>query len=163
MGLSGMQQAQDISPLFQLVIQIAPTPRWGFNPNEDVTGYRIQLAQFFLPELPALPGIGKGNRFDYRAFVGPQNAARAGLARRLSIPQTYLIDSSSGENVDDAVFIVHLLSGHPLTCSLSTVGSEKPDQPGRASAHAGSAISPGGCLREKLSGGCNKPHRPLQP
>src|SRR5258708_20209355 len=138
MGLSGMQQAQDISPLFQLVIQILPIPRCGFHPNEDLTGYRIQLAQFFLPELPALPGIGKGNRFDYHAFVGPQNAARAGLARRLSIPQTYLIDSSSGENVDAAVFIVPLLSGSPLTSRLPARASQKPPPPPHPSAHPGS-------------------------
>src|SRR5260370_7332528 len=100
MGLSGMQQAQDISPLFQLVIQILPIPRCGFHPNEDLTGYRIQLAQFFLPELPALPGIGKGNRFDYHAFVGPQNAARAALAPRLSLPQTYLIARPPPQTLD---------------------------------------------------------------
>src|SRR2546425_3477311 len=80
MGLSGMQQAQDISPLFQLVIQILPLPRRGFHPNANLTGCRIHLAQFFLPELPALPGIGKRKRFDSHACVGPQNAAHAGLA-----------------------------------------------------------------------------------
>ena len=51
----------------------------------------------------------------------------------MSIPQTYLIDMSSGENVAAAVFITHLLSGilstsrHLLHWDLSTVGSEKPD------------------------------------
>src|SRR5260221_14358684 len=67
----------------------------------------------------------------------------------MSIPQTYVIDISTGENVAAAVFITHLLSGvpsisgHLLRCNLSTFGSQKPDQSGRASAHAGSAISPG--------------------
>src|SRR5258708_19778237 len=67
----------------------------------------------------------------------------------MSIPQTYVIDISTGENVAAAVFITHLLSGvpsisaHLLRCNLSTFGSQKPDQSGRASAHPAPPISPG--------------------
>jgi hypothetical protein len=40
-------------------------------------------------------------------------------------------------------FLVFSPSRHLLQCDLSIVGSEKPDQSGRTSAHTGSAILPG--------------------
>jgi len=147
-GLPGVQQTKHISPLFQLLIQILPIPRRGFHPNENLAGHCIQLMQFLLPDLPSLPSIGKKDRFDYDAFVEPENAARAGLAS--DVNPTDILDR-------------HFLRGEcrrcrfhrtpAFWCSLhlwsssliqpSTLGSRKPDQPGRASAHTGSAISPG--------------------
>jgi hypothetical protein len=54
----------------------------------------------------------------------------------------------------------------PCACrpmSLITVLSEKPDQPGRTSAHAGSAIKPMQLSFEQPLDARNKPHRPLKP
>src|SRR5258708_28953008 len=83
----------------------------------------------------------------------------------MSIPQTYLIDISSGEHVAAAVFITHLLSCvspslHLLRCNLSIVGSEKPNQSGRASAHTGSAISPGTRNSPAVATSLLKPRKP---
>jgi hypothetical protein len=79
----------------------------------------------------------------------------------MSIPHTYLIDISSGENVAAVIFIAHLLvfcSLHPWSCS-SMRGCEKPDRSGRASAR----VRIGNRVRhEKQPGCCNKPHRPAE-
>src|SRR5215831_13906529 len=60
----------------------------------------------------------------------------------IAIPQTYLMTTPSGEEADTVLVIAHLLFLHGLISAhflasffLSTRASEKPDQPGRASAH----------------------------
>jgi hypothetical protein len=87
----------------------------------------------------------------------------------MSIPQTYLMLASSSEDADVVWLILYLLLlgdtilAFASRCSLAPGStSEKPEPTERASAHAGSAIWPGGsCVR--TAGRCNKPHRPLRP
>jgi len=66
----------------------------------------------------------------------------------ISIPQTYLMVAPSEEGADGVLLIAHLLLLHftiPVHFLASffgvvtpfTAASEKPDQPGRASAHVG--------------------------
>ena len=88
----------------------------------------------------------------------------------ISIPQTYLIvTASSEEEADGVALITPLLLGdfpHPWTFSLMLLdiaeARENPDHPGRASAHTGSAISPGE-FPKAPPGSCNKPYRPFEP
>src|SRR6266516_1840435 len=93
MGLSWMKETQHIAALLQLVIEILPIAGGGFHPNEDLARRSIQLVQFFFPDLPALPGIGKGDRLDDHAFVGSANAACTGLASNIN-PADILDDRS---------------------------------------------------------------------
>src|SRR5262249_6796186 len=80
MGLTRMQETQDIPTPFQFVIEILMVTGGRLHPNENLMRRSIQVAQPLFPDLPAFPLVGKGNRLDYHAFVWPTNAARTGLA-----------------------------------------------------------------------------------
>src|SRR5438132_11558400 len=80
MGLSWMEETQHVPALVQLLIEIFPVAGGGFHANEDLSSRSIQLLQFLFPDLPALSGIGKGDRLDDHAFVGAANAADTALA-----------------------------------------------------------------------------------
>jgi hypothetical protein len=90
MGLARMQETQDIATPLQFVVEILMVAGGRLHPNEDLAGRSIQVAQFLFPDLPALPGIGKGDRLDHHAFVRPTNAARTGLAS--NIDPTHILD-----------------------------------------------------------------------
>src|SRR6266699_4201169 len=144
MRLPRMQQTQHIPTLLQLVIQILPIAGGGFHPDEDLAGRSIQLVQFLFPDLPAL---GKDDRLDYHALVGPTDAARTGLAS--DINPTDVLDRRFLRRGNRLRCTPHTPASpwfnSPCACrpmSLITVLSEKPDQPGRTAAHAGSAIKP---------------------
>jgi hypothetical protein len=79
--------------LLQLVIEIFPIARGRFHPNEDLSSRSIQLVQLLFPDLPALSGIGKGDRLDEHTFVGSANAAHTGLAADIN-PTDVLDDRS---------------------------------------------------------------------
>src|SRR5215472_14933884 len=80
MGLSRMEETQDIAAPLQLLVEILMVAGGGFHSDKDLFGKRIQLAQFLFPDLPTLPGIGEGDRLDHHAFVRPTHAARTRLA-----------------------------------------------------------------------------------
>ncbi|MFL5666819.1 MAG: hypothetical protein ACJ8BW_36540 [Ktedonobacteraceae bacterium] len=91
---------------------------------------------------PSLLGIGKGDRLDHHTFIRPTNTACTGLASNINPAHACERGFLRGGNrwscphrTPASPWFHSPCACHPVL--LITILSEKPDQPGRASAHAG--------------------------
>lgn len=82
------------------MIEVLAVARRRLHPNEDLLGEHIQPREFVQQDVPSLLAIGEAERLDHQAFVWSTDTARTRLARRLSIPHTYLSVASCWEEAE---------------------------------------------------------------